>query len=441
MGRPTSFTSHLKSFNVTDLRRYSLAAVVLLIVLRIGIGWQLLYEGLWKIDTLDSPKPWTSAGYLKNSVGPLRDQFRELAGDPDELGWLNYDKVSARWIDWADRFKKHYELDAKQAGSLNRLLNGSQTKVGDREVFVQDLKSLPEGIDSALLAKTVNPKIFAYDAKEKKLMVDAGRLLQPNEKAKLDKLVEGREDAEAQQWLSALNTLYTRQKNGMGYLKKLKATIKGDPKMRSDEKWQKVGKVQQYKERLADYERDYAAASTPFEFDHLSHTWGKIQTLRTELTGPVKALEAEFYDTATKKILRVEQHSEGEMSKPWTALRISDTLTILGLTVLGAMLIAGLFTRFAAVAAALMLFGFYMAMPPWPGVPEIPGPEHSFIVNKNLIEVFALLALATVPSGMWFGLDRALSVFFANWKADSKITKSRHSVIATGDEPEAAPAT
>ena len=49
---------------MTDTRRYSLAAIVLLVVLRLGIGWQLLYEGLWKVDTLDSPRPWSAAGYL-----------------------------------------------------------------------------------------------------------------------------------------------------------------------------------------------------------------------------------------------------------------------------------------------------------------------------------------------------------------------------------------
>lgn len=50
---------------VADLRRYSLAAIVLLVVLRVGIGWQLLYEGFWKIDTFSSQSPWTSDGYLK----------------------------------------------------------------------------------------------------------------------------------------------------------------------------------------------------------------------------------------------------------------------------------------------------------------------------------------------------------------------------------------
>ena len=82
------------------------------------------------------------------------------------------------------------------------------------------------------------------------------------------------------------------------------------------------------------------------------------------------------------------------------------------LTILGAMLLLGLCTRFAAIMAAVMLFMFYAAMPPWPGVPEIPGPEHSFIVNKNFIEVIALLAIAALPTGRWFGVDGMLGHWF-----------------------------
>ena len=97
------------------------------------------------------------------------------------------------------------------------------------------------------------------------------------------------------------------------------------------------------------------------------------------------------------------------MPEPWTSLRIVNTMTIAGLTILGTLLILGLMTRFAALAAAVMLFNFYLAMPPLPGVPEMPGPEHSFIVNKNLIEVIALIGFALMPTGQWFGLDGLLS--------------------------------
>ena len=55
-----------------------------------------------------------------------------------------------------------------------------------------------------------------------------------------------------------------------------------------------------------------------------------------------------------------------------------------------------------------MVLGFYLAWPPWPGVPEAPGPDHALVVNKNLIEVAALFALAALPTGRWFGVDGLL---------------------------------
>ena len=100
------------------------------------------------------------------------------------------------------------------------------------------------------------------------------------------------------------------------------------------------------------------------------------------------------------------------MSGPNTLLAWSDFATMWALTILGLLLIAGLFTKTAAAAAAFMLFSFYLAMPPFPGVPEAPGPEHSLIVNKNLIEVIALLAIAALPTGHWFGVD----AWIASWR-------------------------
>jgi hypothetical protein len=70
------------------------------------------------------------------------------------------------------------------------------------------------------------------------------------------------------------------------------------------------------------------------------------------------------------------------------------------------LLISGLGTRVAAIAAAGMLLSFYLAYPPWPGVRHaVPNVEHSLFVDKNLIEVIALLAIAAMPTGTWFGVD------------------------------------
>ena len=434
---------------MTDLRRYSLAAVVLLVVLRVALGWQLLYEGLWKIDTLRTPKPWTSEGYLKNSVGPMRDTFREMTGDPNELAWLDYDKVSAKWKSWAERFQKHYSLDSKQSEALIKLLNGSTSRVGDKNVYAQPLAALPPGMDDLNAATRVSKRVIWYDVKRKQLLIDSAQIMTPTDKARLEAFVKRPSDLdedadwepskEQQDYLKAVNTAFERQKKSLGYLKKLSGALVGDPELTGNEDWQRIGKLDQYKKQLAEYEADYAKASTSFEWDHLAYTWKKIQSLRAELTGPIKAMEADLKDDADK-ILNLEQRLRGPLRDPMSTVKFADMMTIAGLTILGFMLITGLFSRFAAVAAAFMLFNFYLAMPPLPGVPALPGPEHSFIVNKNLIEVFALLALAALPTGMWFGLDGLLSIFFKNWKADKKAGTALKSTVATGDEPTEAPA-
>ncbi|MEZ6129536.1 MAG: hypothetical protein R3C59_12705 [Planctomycetaceae bacterium] len=419
---------------MTDIRRYSLAAIVLLVVLRLAIGWQLLYEGLWKIDTLKTPKPWTSEGYLKNSVGPLRDTFRQMSGDPNELGWLDYDVVAGRWQDWANRFQKHYQLDDKQSAALARLLFGSHSKVGDRKVFAAELDKLPSNVEKL----NVSGSVAWFDAKAKRLYVDAEKLLTPDDRARLESLVRDRTDAEANAFLTAVSRVYDRQKSGLGYLKKLAGALKGNPELLGNEDWQQMGKLDLYRQQLTAYEADYAKASSDFQRDHLAHQWTEIQTLRSELTGPIKAMETELKEEGLA-LLTLEQQSRGPAPTPWTTLKLVDTMTIVGLTGLGTLLLLGLCSRFAAIVAAFMLLNFYMAMPPFPGVPEAPGPEHSFIVNKNLIEVFALLALAAVPTGMWFGLDRVLAVFVNAWKADRKVSTSLKSTVATGDEPEDIP--
>jgi uncharacterized membrane protein YphA (DoxX/SURF4 family) len=89
--------------------------------------------------------------------------------------------------------------------------------------------------------------------------------------------------------------------------------------------------------------------------------------------------------------------------------------TMWGLTIIGLLLILGCFTRLSALAGAGLLFMFYMAMPPWPGVQEIPSIEHNIIVNKVFVEMVALLAIAALPSGKWFGVDAIFAGIFGRF--------------------------
>jgi uncharacterized membrane protein YphA (DoxX/SURF4 family) len=102
----------------------------------------------------------------------------------------------------------------------------------------------------------------------------------------------------------------------------------------------------------------------------------------------------------------------------WTNSRLEwiDASVRWGLLVVGLCLLLGLFSRPACVAGAAFLLAFYLAMPPLLGVPDNPRVEgHYFLINKNIIEMLALLALATTPSGRWLGLDGLLQ-FLNPWR-------------------------
>lgn len=392
---------------MTDIRRYSLAAVVLLVVLRLGLGWQLLYEGLWKIDTRGTATPWSSDGYLKSAQGPMRNVFRAMTGDPDDKSWLNVNTVTDRWDQWKSRFIRHYGLNEGQQRGLSVLVDGVAA-------FESPLEVLPADVD----LKVLKPEgLITYDSKTKRLRVDGQRHLIASEKATLEEQIEGKEGELYDDYRRALNDVFKRSSK-LSYKERMRAHLQGDPDIagRIDGR---ISQLALYNEMVKRYEQKLASANVAFETDHLTRVWSKTREKGRELAGPVMAMDAEMKEEALN-ILSIGQLRRGALPEPWTPLKIVDMLTIAGLTGLGILLILGLFTRFAAFSAAFMVFGFYMAMPPLPGVPDAPGPEHSFIVNKNLVEVLALLALASVPTGHWFGLDNVLGRFLTGRKKAKK---------------------
>jgi uncharacterized membrane protein YphA (DoxX/SURF4 family) len=388
---------------------------MLLVAVRFCIGWQFLYEGLWKHNTLTTATPWTAAGYLKNAKGPFREHYRNLTGDPDDLDWLDADIVAPRWDDWQARFLAHHpDLSDVQKRQLDEMLNG-------REDYRAVLDELPEGvkIDGSL------GDVIHFDAGRKRLIVDGTRHLLPRERDRLLKKVSVEENPTPEQrdanevakvYQDAVRIVYKRSSRGVSFKERLTASLKGNPERAGqvikDTKTgelieERLGKIELYKKQLVRYEQNLAAVEQAFQQAHLQQQKSELLLLRSELVSPVKALEQEF-KTAATKLLETNQLARGPVPEPWTPIHRIDQMTIWGLIVLGVLLIAGLFSRLAALGGACLLLSFYLAMPPWPGVAgfqELPGPEHSFIVDKNLIEVFALLALAVLPTGRWFGVD------------------------------------
>ncbi len=92
-------------------------------------------------------------------------------------------------------------------------------------------------------------------------------------------------------------------------------------------------------------------------------------------------------------------------------LRIVDLMNMWGLTAIGLGLIVGCCTQLATLGGMLMLLLYYVSAPPLIGYSySLPSEGSYLIVNKNLIEMFALGVLFLFPTGSVIGLDRLVQV-------------------------------
>jgi len=92
----------------------------------------------------------------------------------------------------------------------------------------------------------------------------------------------------------------------------------------------------------------------------------------------------------------------------------ADLITMWGLTLVGLLLILGLFTRLSSLGAIGFLLMFYFATPPFVGYfYSLPSEGNYLIVNKNLVELGALIVVLVTGSGRFAGLDRIVHGFFA----------------------------
>ena len=97
---------------------------------------------------------------------------------------------------------------------------------------------------------------------------------------------------------------------------------------------------------------------------------------------------------------------KGLASQP-NLLDNANLITMWGLTIVGVLLILGLFTRLASLAGIGFIVLFYLANPPFVGYfYSLPAEGSYLIVNKNLVELCALVVILVTGSGRFAGLDR-----------------------------------
>jgi thiosulfate dehydrogenase (quinone) large subunit len=97
------------------------------------------------------------------------------------------------------------------------------------------------------------------------------------------------------------------------------------------------------------------------------------------------------------------------MAANQSVLAIVDFMNIWGLIAIGLGLIVGLFSRIALSAGVLLLMFYYLSHPPFVGLKYSLPMEGSYLfVNKNLIEMAAMIVLLVFPASKVIGVDRLI---------------------------------
>ena len=341
-----------------------------LILLRLAIGWHFLAEGYHKLEgywhgptetVVGKSKPFSSAGYFREGTGPLAQLIRKEVGDPDKEALALLIPADVESPNAPPHSRTPPLLHQEWTDYVRRFSDHYSLDDEQRLKAVAALMKAEDAAVGWLTRKEVDEKNFKAKTQE-------GRLPTPTRLAMYkDKLAE-----------------LTESKHS------LLVSMGSDAESL----------------RLHDVKADAVRLRVGLLNDLDAYT----QDLRKEL---------EKIPTAEQKTAAEKKESESKIKPPQPeppANRMQkwiDLATMYGLTVLGACLVLGLFSRTSALLSAGFLLTTYLCFPPFPWLPAAPNNEGYYLfVNKNLIEMLALLALATTASGRWFGLDALIHAIF-----------------------------
>lgn len=371
----------------------NLTTKTLLVLLRIAVGWHFLYEGVFKIDSGGAPEPLaTSRFFLQASVGRLRDDL--------EAG------ASAQRIEaWNDEVVKYFKsrdnaLSEEQKVRLKLLCEKirREAPAGFDWFYVHEeilgLAAAPAGSPRFSAAPFLKSATGPFRPVFRGLVADADGLDRMTRETALARMDARQREIEKHFPLTA------------GQRARLAAVRK-----QVSESLVQVLADPAFTARLADYRAmrarvraDAGRLDAPFTRERLEAGRKQLDVVAGELLAFVNEPLAEL-DIQAQLMLTPDQMRAGPMPPPADTTPLINWMVKWGLAAVGACLLAGFLSQPAALGAAAFLAMFYFAAPPWPGLPVAAGEGHYLIVNNNLIELVAALALATVPTGRWAGLD------------------------------------
>lgn len=305
-------------------QRYAIstATVILLVVLRLNIGWHFFNEG---VKHYTDPT-WTSEGTLRSATGPLAPLYRSYLPDYHGLDEWLHKECAEKPGDVANGWVQQVEGDLEQR----------------RQGFAVH---------------------YGLDDKQQERSLKVTREFQ----------------ALVRSWANA------RQEELSNH-------------------------VHQWRRQLSQ-KQSADADDVPFRKQRLSTSNAALSAeaagWRTELLG----LELE-HETALGELLTQKQREMSPLPRVRTSVDQVDDLMTYVIMGVGALLLLGLFTRAACLAGAAFLLSVVSMQPFW--------VSEALPTYNQLVEMFALLALATTHVGRWGGLDFFVHYFIFGRTAATK---------------------
>lgn len=435
--------------------------VVLLAALRLSIGVHFLYEGVWKIANPD----FSAEGFLVNAKGPVAPLFYAMlpdingrtrlkieavpVADPLRDAWRRHRNDTETRVGRDLKKDKSEESAQKlrdfRAGSLRALWEAEDKLAGflqkERKAMVATLGSDAEKDLDAAGAKLTSwvEKLgemegqFAAEIADLKAAAVGGGapphspVVPAAEKFNAAAaLAAGRITGAGNRVVLAIEDRVTGVKQYVNRWKDLQRAAVRKYSPTDAQKLEIEQLVRRYEQSVEDFALDsqqdiaaYFGSLARWEerkygpnngaHHQKQRLWDEMHELRAEVRGWLGELDEmeRGLQSAMWDILDETQKKRGYLPIAWTITDLLDFSVTWGLTAIGACLVIGLCTRFAALGGAVFLVFVLLTQPPWPSIyppaPEVVG--HALVVDKNFVEMMALLMLASTAVGRWGGLD------------------------------------
>jgi uncharacterized membrane protein YphA (DoxX/SURF4 family) len=359
-----------------------IAAVVLLVALRVATGWHFFSQG---IDHYRD-RNWSSEGFLRQAKGPWAEFYRSKV--PDFHG---FSELLARpWQDPLASQPVGAAGNQKQQAAAAKKPNDDQpaAEAPPKKVEAKNSQQPTEGDPSPepktkdAAAKRAEEKLEedlaiarpVYDDFAQRAIGDWGELRREIAAH------YGFDDKQNQQ----ATAVFERYKKGLlNYL----ASIESD-----------LALYQRELRRLDQMRSFEGSSDVPFASQRLADKQREVANQPNAWLADIRRMERELHEDLAA-IATDEQKKRGKYAEPESELKKSDRIIVWAMMICGGCLIVGLFTRIAAVGCAAFLFLVIMSQPPW-----VPGTITTMFPYQ-LVEMLALLTLAATAVGRWGGLD------------------------------------